>query len=135
MSHSDKTIMLIDGFCDLCSGTVIFTVRHDPQNHIRFAALQSPAGQRLLAEHGLPTADFKSFVLIENNKPYTRSTAALKYFKKLSRPWCFLYFFIVIPKPVRDFFYDIVASNRYRWFGKRKECLVPTPEIRNRFLD
>ena len=130
-----KTIMLIDGLCDLCGHTVTFTVERDPKNRIQFAPLQSPAGQRILVQYHLPTSDFKSFVLIENEKAYTKSTAALKYFKKLSQPWPLLYVFIVIPKPIRDFFYDIVAKNRYRWFGKREQCLVPSAELKSRFLE
>lgn len=132
---NQKTIMLIDGLCDLCGHTVTFTVRRDPKNRIQFAALQSPAGQRILNQHHLPTSDFKSFVLIENGKAYTKSTAALKYFKKLSLPWPLLYAFIVLPKPIRDFFYDIVARNRYRWFGRSEQCLVPSPELKSRFLE
>ena len=132
---SEKTTMLIDGLCNICSRTVKFTVEHDPKSSIQFAALQSPAGQKLLTEYGLQTNNFTSFVLIENNKAYTKSTGALKYFRKLTPPWSFLHILIVIPRPIRDFFYDIIATNRYRWFGKMDQCLVPSSELRSRFLE
>jgi predicted DCC family thiol-disulfide oxidoreductase YuxK len=127
--------MLIDGICNICSHVVAFTVKNDPKNSIQFAALQSPAGQKLLAQYKLPTADFKSFVLIENDTAYTQSTGALRYFRKLKKPWSYLYFFIVIPRPLRDFIYNIVATNRYRWFGKMETCLVPSAELKSRFLE
>jgi predicted DCC family thiol-disulfide oxidoreductase YuxK len=132
---SDKKIVLIDGVCNLCSHVVVFTVQNEAERSIQFASLQSPAGQRLLMQHGLPTSDFKSFVWIENGTAYTKSTGALKYLKQLKKPWRFLYVLIAIPRPIRDFFYDIVARNRYRWFGKSDQCLVPSPELKSRFLD
>ncbi len=113
------TLVLIDGDCDLCSNIPAFTSRCDPDNRIKFIALQSPAGQQLLFQHRLPTADFNSFVLIENGEVFTKSTAALKYFKRLNFPWSLLYIFIILPNPIRDFFYDFVAKNRYRWFRIR----------------
>ena len=133
---NQKTVLLVDGFCDLCNRVVAFTVKRDPKSRIQFAALQSPAGQRLLARHHLPPADFDSFVLIENEKALTKSTAALIYFKKLSGAWPLLYYiFIVLPRPARDFFYDLVAKNRYRWFGKRQQCLAPSAGLKSRFLE
>ena len=128
-------ILLIDGLCDLCSHTVAFTMKRDPKKQFLFASLQSNAGQKLLSQHHLPVSDFDSFVLIEGDEVYTKSTAALRYFKKLSGFWPLLYVFIVLPRPIRDFFYGIVAKNRYRWFGRRDQCLVPTPELKDRFLE
>ena len=134
-TQSAGVILLIDGLCDLCGHAVAFTVKRDPKKQFLFASLQSNTGQKLLSQHDLPASDFKSFVLIEEDKVYTKSTAALKFFKKLSGLWPLLYVFIVLPKPIRDFFYDIVAENRYRWFGRRDQCLVPTPELKGRFLE
>ena len=132
---SQKAIMLIDGLCNICTRIVSFTVRHDPKALIQFAALQSPVGQKLLAQYGLPTSEIKTFVLIENNQAYTHSTGALRYFKHLNGLWPLLYVLIVLPRPLRDFVYDTFSKNRYHWFGKRDQCLVPTPELKNRFLD
>ncbi len=126
--------MLIDGMCNLCNEAVKFTVKHDPHRKILFAPLQSEAGQKISKQYHLPISDFESFVWIENDNAYTKSTGALRYFKILDGLWPVLYIFIVVPKPIRDFFYDIVSTRRYRWFGKRETCLVPTPELKNRFL-
>ena len=128
-------IMLIDGVCNLCNGLVKFTVKHDPQKKILFAALQSDTGQRLLRQHRLPASDFQSFVWIENDRAYTRSEGALKYFKALGGSWAILHGFMIIPGPIRNYVYDFVSKRRYRWFGKSETCLVPTPELKSRFLD
>ena len=120
--NAQKAIVLFDGLCALCEKTVPFTVKNDPKKNLELAALQSPVGQKLLAKFGLPLSDFKSIVFIENGRAYTRSTAALKYLKKLRRPWSLLYALRAIPAPLRDPLYDWVSQNRYRWFGKRAEC-------------
>lgn len=99
------------------------------------AALQSKAGQRILREFQLPLQDFNTFVFFENGIPFTKSTAALKYFRQLDGLWKTLYIFIVIPPFIRDWVYSIVARNRYKWFGKNDSCLIPTPEIKARFIE
>jgi len=128
-------VVLFDGVCNLCNAAVRFTVRRDPVGQVRFAALQSEAGQRLLARHGLTAASFDSFVLIEGGRVYTQSSAGLRVLRRLRHPWPLLYGFVAVPKPIRDAVYRWIARNRYRWFGQRDACMVPTPELRRRFLD
>lgn len=127
-------IILFDGVCNLCNGAVNFIIDRDPSAHFKLAALQSKIGQDLLAKHGLSTTDFDTFVLIDGESVITRSTAALKIARKLSGAWPLFYIFIVVPKPVRDVIYNWVSRNRYRWFGKKDACRIPTPELRSRFL-
>lgn len=126
--------LLFDGVCNLCESSVQFILKRDPRGIFRFASLQSPIGQALLEKFRLPRGDFDTMVLIEGELIYTRSSAALRIVKRLPFPWPILYIFVVVPKFIRDLFYRILARNRYRWFGKKAECLIPTPEIRSRFL-
>lgn len=128
-------LILFDGVCNLCNGSVQFVIRHDKNGLFRFASLQSESGQQLLQKHQLPIANFSSFVLIDNGKVYTRSTAALKVARKLSGPIKMLYGFIIVPTFIRDAIYNFIARNRYKWFGKKESCMIPTPELKNRFLN
>ncbi len=127
-------IILFDGICNLCNGAVQYVIRHDPQGRFLFASLQSESGQQLLAEHQLQQTDFNSFVLIEGNKVFTKSTAALRVAKKLEGFIRLLGGFIFVPSFLRDGVYDIIAKNRYRWFGKKDTCMLPTPDLSSRFL-
>ena len=99
-----------------------------------FASLQSETGKKLLQKFDLPTSDFHSLILINNNEYYTRSTAALKVVKEFSGLWPAVYILMIIPKPIRDFVYDFIAKNRYRWFGKKEQCFLPGPDIEGRFF-
>jgi predicted DCC family thiol-disulfide oxidoreductase YuxK len=127
--------VLIDGVCNLCNAIVAFLVRHDPPPaRFRFAALQSASGQRLLRHLGLPTDDFDTFVLLEDDRVFVRSSAALRVLRKLGLPWSLLWPLILVPRALRDAVYTWVARHRYGWFGKREACLVPTPELQARFL-
>jgi predicted DCC family thiol-disulfide oxidoreductase YuxK len=129
-----NSIILFDGICNLCNHTVQFIIKNDPNKKFLFTSLQSDTGIELLKKYGLSTIDFKSFILIEGDKVYTKSTAALKIARQLKKPVRFLYGFIIIPKFIRDFFYSIIASNRYRLFGKNSVCMVPSPENISRFI-
>lgn len=120
--------------CNLCNGFVNFLIDHDSKNQFRFAALQSEAGQQWLEKTGLKNSDLDSIVVIDDNKAYVKSDAALRIAKKLKGAWPLLAGFRMLPKSVRDKMYDKVARNRYRWFGKREQCRVPTPELKERFL-
>jgi predicted DCC family thiol-disulfide oxidoreductase YuxK len=132
----EQPVILFDGVCNLCSGIVQFVIRHDPPpGQFKMAALQSEAGQRLLREHGLPTDDFDSFVLIEPGGAYVRSTAALRVTRRLGFPRSLAYGLIIVPRPLRDVVYRWIARNRYRWFGQREACLMPDAELRARFLE
>lgn len=131
----DRLIVLFDGVCNLCNNAVQFIIKHDKKNAFLFASLQSKTGQKLLAQHNLPLNELNSFILIENDKAYNRSTGALRVAKKLNGilPW--LYAFMIIPKIFRDSIYDFISRNRYKWFGKKDECLIPTSELKARFLN
>lgn len=129
-----SAIILFDGVCNFCNGSVNFIIEHDKKNYFKFAPLQSEIAQKLLDEHGIDKTQTDSVILVENGKAYTHSTAALKVAQKLDGAWSWLYSFIIIPKPIRDFFYKTFAKYRYKLFGKTDACMMPTPEIRARFL-
>lgn len=130
-----KAIILFDGICKFCNGTVNWLIKQDTDEKFLFASLQSEAGQRLLEQFNLPKAHFDSFIFIHGEQYFIKSTAALQIAKELRKCWKFLYVLILVPKSMRDFFYDYFAKNRYKWFGKKQECTIPSPEIRKRFLD
>lgn len=129
-----KRIVLFDGVCNLCNGVVQFVLKHDKRDTFHFATLQSEAGQNLLRRHGLPTETFDSFVLVQNDQAWERSDAALQVVRHLGAPWRWLFVFVILPKRLRDALYNFVARHRYRWFGKKKACLLPGPDIAHRFL-
>ncbi len=126
--------MLFDGVCNLCNGSVLFVIDRDPAGHFQFAPLQSDPGRQLLQRHGYAGADLSSIVLVDGGRLYTRSTAALRIARRLTWPWRLLHALIVVPRPVRDAVYGLIARNRYRWFGREEACRIPTPELRHRFL-
>ena len=133
-SHPNR-IILFDGYCNLCSGTVQFVLKHDWKAKFRFASLQSEFGKAILQKHQLPSESFGTFVLVEDDKIHFKSTAALRVVKSLSGRWPLLYVFIIVPRFIRDAVYGFVARNRYKWFGKRDSCWLPKPEWKERFLD
>lgn len=128
-------ILLFDGVCNLCNGAVQWVIRHDPEGRIHFAALQSEIGQQLLEKAGLPTEELSTVIFSHNGHLYTRSDAALELLRQLGGSWSLLYGLKIIPRPIRNGIYDWVARNRYRWFGKRESCMIPTPDLKARFLD
>ncbi|MBU9710993.1 thiol-disulfide oxidoreductase DCC family protein [Evansella tamaricis] len=127
-------IILFDGVCNLCTTSVQFIIKRDPEGIFQFASLQSTEGQKLLKRYNI-NSTMDSFILIKNEKYYVKSSAALHVAKELRGGWKLLFPLVVIPPPIRNIFYSIVAKNRYRWFGKKEDCMIPTPEIRQRFLD
>jgi len=130
-----KPVMLFDGVCHLCSGSVRFAIARDPAANLRFAPIQSRHGQDFLRRRGLPLDDFETFYLIDNGRVFEKSTGFLRMVDSLRWPWPLLKIVRIVPRPVRDWFYDRIARNRYRLFGRRETCLVPTAEIVARFLD
>lgn len=130
----DHPVVLFDGVCNFCNGMVNFLIRQDKGQKLRFAALQSEAGQKLLEQYRLPKENFNSFILIQNGKAYKSSTAGLRLYSTLPWYWKWTQIFWMVPKPVRDAVYGFVARNRYKWFGKKDQCMLPTPDVRNRFL-
>lgn len=128
-------VILFDGVCHLCQGAVKFIIKRDPSGRFRFASQQSDIGRRLLAGTEIDAESMETIVLIdENGEVHTRSSAAIRIAGGLRFPWPFLTVLRWVPRRLRDRIYDLVAANRYRWFGKDNACLVPTPEIRKRFL-
>ena len=133
--QSPYTIVLFDGVCGLCNWSIDFLLRHDRHGALRFAPLQSQAGQALLREHGLNPAEFSSAVVIDGSQVYRRSDAALHALWRLGTFWRALAVLArVLPRSGRDAIYDWVANNRYRWFGQRSSCRIPAPDERQRFL-
>jgi predicted DCC family thiol-disulfide oxidoreductase YuxK len=127
-------VVIFDGVCNLCSHTVQFIVAHERAPTISFASMQSSAGARLMRQFGLDPNDAKTFVLVEERAPYVRSEAAIRISRHLRMPWRLLGLVRFIPRRVRDYAYDTVARNRYRWFGRREYCMVPSSSIAGRFL-
>lgn len=134
MNSQHNKIVLFDGVCNFCNSSVQFIIKHDTSNSLKFASLQSSIGQELLNKYAIPK-DVDSVIFIENNQAYTKSSAALKIANYFGGFWKLLQIFMIVPTFIRDFFYDIIAKNRYRWFGKKDSCMLPSPEIRNRFLE
>ena len=127
-----EAIVLFDGVCNLCNGVVRWLIRHDRREALRFASLQSDVGLRLAARHGL--AGVESIVVVEGERAFVRSDAVLRLTRHLARPWSLLGAARVLPRPLRDLGYRALARSRYRIFGRRDECMVPTPELQARFL-
>lgn len=127
-------ILLFDGVCNLCNGFVNFVIDHDPDAYFKLAALQSDEARPYLEQFDLDPEALDSVVLIENGTAYRKSTAALRVALHLPAPWPAAAVFMAVPRPLRDVVYDLVASNRYDWFGERDACRMPTPELQQRFL-
>ena len=127
-------VILFDGVCNLCNGFVQFIIRRDPQAKFRFASLQSEAGRHLLEAHQLPTDSIDTVVLIDQGKAFLRSDVPLRMAGHLGGAWALLTVFQVLPKGLRDRIYDFIAARRYRWFGKKDQCMIPTPDLQARFL-
>ena len=128
-------VVLFDGVCNLCNGSVRFVIERDPHKHFQFAPLQSETATTLIAGTADPLAMPDSIVLVDEGRLYVRSTAALRIARRLRFPWPLLRVFMAVPRPLRDWVYDVIARHRYGWFGKRDTCMVPTKEIRDRFLE
>lgn len=127
-------IILFDGVCNFCDSTINYIIRNDEKGYFKFAALQSEIGQKLAQDHGIDTTSIDSVVLIEDGKAYAHSTAAVRIAAHLNGPLRFAAWLRVVPRPLRDLGYRIFARYRYRLFGKKDVCMMPTPEIRARFL-
>ena len=137
----NHSIILFDGICNFCNSTVNFILKRDKTNLFKFSPLQSESGQRFLTETGLKEyfsaknkINSETIILIEGQKFYSQSTAVLRILKKLGGGWKIFYIFIIIPPPLRNFFYNLISKNRYKWFGKRDKCMVPTENERCKFI-
>ena len=132
---ANHPIILFDGVCNFCNSAINFVLKQDKKEVFRFAPLQSEAGQKLLHQYHLQTEQFESFVLIDNGKVYKKSAASLRVLNKLPWYWKEAQILRIIPNVFRDAIYDFIARNRYKWFGKKDACMVPTPQVRSRFLN
>lgn len=130
-----QPVILFDGLCNLCNKAIQFIIKRDRKSIFYFASLQSDFGRSLLQRFNLPVDTFDSFILLKNGKIYLKSTAALLVAKELSGAWRLLIFFMIIPAFIRNSFYEVIANNRYKWFGRNRACWTPSPMLRHRFLD
>jgi predicted DCC family thiol-disulfide oxidoreductase YuxK len=132
---SDGPVMLFDGVCNLCNTSVQFALRRERDASFRYAPLQSEVGRRLATSNGIDPDAIDTVVVIEGGRAFTKSSAAIRVMRRLRGPWPFLARLLwLVPKPLRDLGYLVVAKLRYRIWGKRETCMVPTPEVRARFL-
>lgn len=134
MDAKSKSIVVFDGMCNFCNGSVNFIIARDPSNRFSFASIQSKAGKKVLLEFGFDESCVDTFLLVKEGRCFVRTDAALEVVKELSGLWFVLLVLKVIPRPIRDYFYGLLAANRYRLFGKRESCVVPTSEVKGRFL-
>lgn len=128
-------LVLFDGVCNFCNYWVNFAIRRDRRKRLRFSTLQGKTARAVLPAYAVNPTALSSVILIDRDKVYTQSSAALRICRYLDGGWKIFYGLIIVPKFIRDFFYNIIARNRYRWFGKRDACMVPTEDLRERFLD
>ncbi len=135
MSEVQKAIVLFDGVCNFCNDSVNFIIKRDSKRYFKFAPLQSEVGKKLLKEFDIDATETDSIVLIENNQAFTYSTGALKIARCLDGFWSGFHVLIIVPKLLRDFCYKQFAKRRYRFFGKQDTCMIPTPDVKERFLD
>jgi predicted DCC family thiol-disulfide oxidoreductase YuxK len=129
-----ERLILFDGVCNWCNAWVTVAIAHDPDGHFKFGTLQSEPAQRILHDLRLPATDYQTFLLLEGCHVYTKSTAALRVIRQLSRWWPLYYLCMLVPAPLRDVVYDFVARHRYRWMGRTVACRVPTQAERERFV-
>ncbi len=133
-NSSQFSIIYFDGVCNLCNASVDFIIKHDKKRRFRFASLQSEWGQQILKDQNFNSNDYDSFILKDGIQVFIKSTAALKVCAKLGFPWNLLSIFVIVPAPIRDVVYSWIAKNRYRWFGKKETCRLPSTEERRLFL-
>lgn len=130
----ERGIIFFDGVCNLCNSAVQFVIQRDAKDYFRFAALQSEQAQEYLDRFAVDFQAMDSILLLEDGKLYRRSSAALRITKHLGGLWPVLYILIYIPAFIRDFFYKLISGNRYKIWGKRTSCMVPTPDLEKKFL-
>jgi len=132
----DKKIIFFDGVCNLCNSAVQFIIKHDKNDCFRFATLQGATGQKFISDRNIDTTQVDSIILVEPDVAYyTKSEAALKIGKNFGGAWKLLWVFEQLPTAFNDFVYDYIAKNRYKWYGKKDACMIPTPELKAKFLE
>ena len=131
----DVPVVLFDGVCNLCNSSVIFIIRRDTKSKLKFASLQSEYGVEQMKKFNLHPSALNSVLLVKNDRLFQKSSAALEIVSMMDGVWPILYVFKIVPPFIRDFIYDWIAHNRYRWFGKKESCMIPTPDMRARFIN
>ena len=134
MDNNDLPVVLFDGVCNLCNGFVIFIIKRDRAGRIRFASFQSGYARQKLQEAGHHPDAFHSVILLRRGQVFERSDAVLEIFRYLGGAWPLLRVMGMFPRSIRDYVYNVIAQNRYKWFGKKDACMIPTPELKARFL-
>lgn len=134
MLENPNGIVLFDGVCNFCNSSINTIIKLDKKKYFRFAPLQSEVGQWLMNKHGLDPAKFDSVILVDDNKAYYYSGAILNIARKMGGIYSLAYVFMIIPPFIRNGIYKWIAKNRYKWFGKKDACMIPTPDIRSRFV-
>ena len=134
LSKDQNPVIVFDGVCNLCNNSVAFVIKRDKSYKFKFAPLQSETAKNLISKLNLSNDKIDSIILIENDKYYIKSTAAIRICKELGALWSLIYILILVPTSIRDYVYDIVAKNRYKWFGKKEHCMIPAKELESRFL-
>ena len=132
--NKEYKIILFDGVCNLCNGAVTYIIKRDKKNGFKFAALQSEIGKKLVSKFNIDTSKVDSIILIDGDRHYEKSSAALHIAKHLSGAYPLLFGFMILPKFIRNSVYDYIAKNRYKWFGKKENCMIPTGELKGKFL-
>lgn len=130
-----QPVIFFDGVCNLCNASVQFVIEHDKENYFKFSALQGDYAKKVLPKFDINPGSLNSTLLLEDGKLYTKSSSALRVAKKLNGFWPLLYGFNIVPKFLRDWVYDVVAKNRYKWWGKQESCWVPSPELKDKFYN
>ena len=133
-TESKYKIILFDGVCNLCNSSINFVIRNDKKGIFKFAPLQSNFGKKALKKYNINTKDTDSIILVDEDKCYIKSSAALQIAKYLSGAYPLLFGFMIVPKFMRNWVYDYIAENRYKWYGKTESCMIPTPELKDRFI-
>ena len=134
MEKTNRNLIIFDGVCNLCEYSLLFIIKNDRQSKFKFVSAQSDRGKELQRLHGVDTLQDGTVILLKNDQVYVKSDAAVEIAKDLDGLWRLLHVLKFIPEPVRDLVYSIISKNRYRWFGKKKECLLPDKNIKDRFL-
>lgn len=132
---AEKKIIVFDGICNLCNNAINFVIKHDSKNVFQFATLQSETGKALLKKFNINPAETDSIILIAGDTYSVKSTAALHISKSLNAAYPLFFGFMIVPNFIRNAIYDYIAKNRYKWFGKKESCMIPTPELKAKFLD
>lgn len=128
-------VILFDGSCNLCTWSVQFIIHHDQECNFKFTSLKSAEGRRIIENHEIPLETVDSFILIDGSQYLTKSSAAIMVLQNLSGWWSILSLITIIPIPIRDWFYDLIALNRFKWFGQANSCPVPSKDVLKRILD